>query len=211
MVRKIKSLGLVLTAIAALGATAASAAQAGEFTAEEYPATIKGTQTTKHQFQFDAGTVNCIVASFDSKLAAESSTLTIGASYSECTTPGGSAVTVKMNSCDYTFHAGETLANSTVDGSMDVQCAQEGDEIEFEEAANGCVVKIRPQNGLGTLRYTNRKEAKDFDVDIEVNGLQYTQNANCPGEAGLHLDGEYAGQSTMKGSHEGVFTGTTVD
>jgi hypothetical protein len=211
MWKRTKAVGLVLAAAAVLGATMASAAQAGEFKAEAFAATFKGTQTENHQFRFNAGTVNCAVAQFDGKLAAASNRLTIGAAYSECSTPGGAVVNVRMTSCDYTFIAGVTLINETVDGSMEIQCNEAGDEIEFEEPANGCVVKIPTQAGLTTLKYTDHKAMKDFDVDFAVTEMLYTQNASCPGEAGVHFNGEYSGQSTFKGEHEGVGTGVTVD
>jgi hypothetical protein len=201
MAFKLKAGGIVFLAIVA-SAAMASAAQAGQFTAEKYPVTITGSQIAKHTFRFEAGTVNCAVASFDGKLEAASETLTVTASYNECQTPGGAEVKVKMKSCDYTFHAGETLEADRVDGSLDVKCNEAGDEITIEEPANGCVVKIPPQEGLATLVYTDHTEAKDFDVDIGITKLLYTQNANCAGGEGTFNNGEYAGKSTMKGDEE---------
>jgi hypothetical protein len=206
MSRKLRVLGLALLALVAIGAVSASAAQAGEFTATKYPATITGAQIAKHEFKFNTGTINCAKATFDGKLEAASETLTITAEYKECATPKG-GVSVKMNSCDFLLHAGETLANENVDGSLDVQCNKEGDEIEFSDAGTGCVVKIPPQNGKTTLVYTNHKAAKDFDLDFNITKLLYTQNESCK-EKGTFEDGEYIGQSTMKGDEE---IGVSVD
>lgn len=203
MVPRLKIGGLVLIALVAMSTVGASAAQAGKFTASKYPATITGSQIAKHSFSFQTGTVNCAVASFDGKLEAESETLTVTAEYKECATAGG-AVNVKMNSCDYRLRAGETLENERVDGSLDVQCNKAGDEIEFIEPANGCVVKVPPQANLGTLVYTNHKVAKDFDLDISIVEMEYTQNEKCA-EQGVFEDGEYLGQSTMKADEE-IFT-----
>lgn len=208
---KLRTLGLTLVAAIATSAVVASAAQAGEFTAEKYPATITGTQIAKHSFKFNAGTVNCAAAKFHGSLAAAANAITIGAEYSECATPGGAEVVVKMTSCDYVFHAGETLENDRVDGSLDIKCNQAGDEIDIEEPANGCVVKIPPQANRTTLVYTNHKIEKDFDVDIGLTELKYTQNANCAGGAGVFENGEYAGQSTMTGENEEGPLGVTVD
>jgi hypothetical protein len=208
MVSKLKVGGLVFMALLATSAVAASAAQAGEFTASEYPATITGTQVTKHEFKFNAGTVVCGKTTLHSTQEAAAKALTVTAEYTECATPGGSEVTVAMKGCDYDFVAGETLMQERVDGFLDVKCAESGDEITFEEPANGCVVKIPPQKGLSTLVYTNHKVAKDFDVDISVAELEYTQNANCAGGAGKFVNGTYTGSSTMKADEE---IGTMVD
>jgi hypothetical protein len=199
MLSKLKAGGLVLIALTAISAVGASAAQAGEFTANKYPATVTGTQTAKHEFKFQTGNVVCAKATFDGKLEAASETLTITADYKECATPGG-GVNVKMNSCDFLLHAGETLEMERVDGSLDVQCNKEGDEIEFIEPANGCVIKVPPQNGLNTLVYTNKKMAGDYDLDINITKLLHTQNEKCA-EQGV-FEGEYLGKSTMKGDEE---------
>jgi hypothetical protein len=148
--RSIK-LGVVLTVLA-LSGVAAQAAQAGEFTAEAYPATVTGNQVTKHTFKFEAG---------------------------------------------------------TVEGTLDIVCP-EGKEIEFKEAANGCVVKIPSQNGLSTLTYTDHTIAKDLNVDIGVTGMSYTQNGNCAGGMGTFANGEYGSDSTMTDEKEGAADGLIV-
>jgi hypothetical protein len=208
MTLRLKALGLALMAVIAIGAVSATAAQAGEFTAEKYPATITGTPLAKHQFHFIAGTVTCNSTMFHGNLAAASNTLTLKAEYSECSTPGG-AVNVFMNSCDYVLHAGETLEEGTVDGSLDIKCA-EGDEIEFKEPGSGCIVKLPPQIGTTTLKYTNHKVGKDFDLDVDIETLLYKQTEECPGGVGIHL-GHYTGQNTITGEQEGEGDGVTVD
>lgn len=207
--RSIK-LGLVL-ALLALGAVGAQAAQAGEFTAAQYPATITGVQTTKHQWKFNMGTVKCASVSFDGEQAAASNTLTLSAEYKECVTGKGNPAVVKMTSCDYRFHAGETLAMNEVDGSLDIQCNQAGDGIDVEVPGTGCAVKIQAQAGLNTLRFTDRTAAEDYDVDFAITGMAYKQNANCEGGEGSFANGEYSGTSTITGSHEGAAVGVTVD
>jgi uncharacterized protein YaiE (UPF0345 family) len=199
--RSIK-LGLVLAL--ALSGIAAQAAQAGEFAAEQYPATVTGVQIAKHAFKFEAGTIVCNTAKFHGNLEAASETLTLSASYEGCATAGGgAAVGVNMNGCDYEFNAGETVEADKVEGTLDIVCP-EGEEIEFKEAANGCLVKIPSQNGLSQLTYTDHTIAQDFDVDIGISGMTYTQNANCAGGMGTFANGEYAGSSTMTGEKEGM-------
>ncbi len=211
MTLKLKGPGLLCLAFIATSALGASIAQAGEFTAEKYPATVTGTQSANHQFKFFGTTVNCPEAAFHGNLGGPQQSLTVGAKYSGCSTPNGSPVVVKMTSCDYVFHAGETLEADVVDGSLDIHCDNAGDGIFFEEAANGCVVKLLPQNTLTTLRYTNHKLAKDFDVDIELANMKYNQNGNCFGGAGMFFNGSYTGKSTITGDYEEEATGLTVD
>ncbi len=163
-----------------------------------------------HQFQFNGGAISCTVASFDGKLTGPAENLTIAAEYGNCSTPGGAAVVVKMTGCDYAFHAGGTLENDRVEGSMEVQCAQGGEGIDFEEAG-GCTVKIIPQAGLGNLVYTNHTEAKDFDIDFNVGGIVFRQNAACPGGEGVFANGTYSGQSTMTGESAAGADGLKVD
>ncbi len=200
MVSKLKIGGLALLAVVATGAVAASAAHAGEFTASEYPATITGSQTAKHDFKFQTGTVSCAKAAFHGKLEEASEALTVKADYKECKTPGG-GVSVKMNSCDFLLHAGETLEKDRVDGSLEIQCNEEGDEIEFVEPANGCVIKVPAQEPGGTLVYTNKEMAGDFEMDIGAAEMIYTQNEKC-NEQGVFEDGQYLGKSTMQADEE---------
>jgi hypothetical protein len=211
MVSKIRVSVLALLAVFAVSAVAASAAQAGEFTAEKYPATITGAQIAKHQFKFNMGTVTCETATLHGNLAAASSEITLSATYGNCKTGAGNAVEVNMTSCDFQFHAGETLAADKVDGSLDVKCAESGDAIDLVVPASGCKVQIPAQAGLTTLTYTNNTMAKDFDVDIAITGLKYKQGPNCGGGEGSFANGEYNGKSTITADYEGAVIGTTVD
>jgi hypothetical protein len=205
-----KSIKLGLVLALALCGIGAQAAQAGEFTAEAYPATVTGNQITKHTFKFEAGTVECVTVKFHGTLEAASEMLTLGATYENCATPnGGAAVGINMNGCDYEFNAGETVEADKVKGTLDIVCPA-GKEIEIKEAANGCTVKIPSQNGLSQLTYTDHTIARDFDVDIGITGMSYTQNANCAGGMGTFANGEYGGSSTMTGEKEGMADGLIV-
>lgn len=210
MFSRIRVSGLALLAVVAVSAVAASAAQAGEFTAEKYPATITGTQLTKHGFKFNMGSVTCETATFHGELAAASSELTLSAAYGNCKTGAGNPVEVNMTSCDFVFHAGETLVADKVDGSLDVKCAESGAAIDFVVPASGCKVQIPAQNGLTTLTYTDNTMAKDWDVDIAITGLSYKQGPNCGGGEGEFANGEYNGKSTVTADFEGAAVGTIV-
>jgi hypothetical protein len=210
MIRRIKHLGVVLSALLAMSAVAASAAQAGEFTAEKFPATVTGMQLGEHHFKFKMGAVNCNLASFHGELAGFANQLTLSAAYGQCTTGGGAAVNVNMTSCHYRLNAGETVVEDTVEGSLDVACTEAGDGIDFVVPETGCVVKVQPQIGLEALTYTDHTMDKDFDVDIAIQGLAYKQNANCGGGEGAFGNGEYTGESTITGEKEGEVDGLIV-
>lgn len=210
MIPRIRVSALALIAMAAIGAVSASAAQAGEFTAAQYPATITGVQTAQHQFKFNMGTITCASATFDGELAAASSELTLDATYAECKTGNNKAAVVEMTSCDYQFHAGETLGMDKVDGTLDVECAEAGDRIDFVIPSTGCKVEIAAQNGLGTLVYTDNTMAEDWDVDISLINIAYKQGAKCAGGEAEFANGEYTGKSTMTADFEGAVVGTIV-
>jgi hypothetical protein len=210
MSRKLRTLAITIAAALAALAVSASAAQAGEFTAEKYPATLTGTQLSQHEFSFFNYSVSCVKAGFHGTLEGAAQAVTIGASYSECISGAGAAVTVKMTGCDYVFIAEETLGKDEVDGKMEIKCPA-GAGIDFEDAETGCSIKIIPQGPLSTLVYTNHKIAKDFDVDIAVENFKYNQNNLCPGGVGMFFNGLYNGISTITGDAEGGATGVTVD
>jgi hypothetical protein len=210
MTRKLRWMGLTIVAAVAALAVSASAAQAGEFTAEEYPATMTGTQLSGHKFGFTNYGVTCASTTFHGQLVEASESLTLGASYKQCSSNAGNAVTVNMTGCDYVFDAGETLAENEVDGSLDITCPAEA-AIDFEDTVTGCAIRILPQNQLTTVKYTNHKVAKDFDVDINLSAINYTENNLCPAGEGMFFNGTYTGQSTITGDHGGAGTGVTVD
>ncbi|HEU5106389.1 MAG TPA: hypothetical protein VFU11_11180 [Solirubrobacterales bacterium] len=205
-----RKLGGTILGACALTLLLAAAAQAGQFTAESYPATITGSQLSKHKFSFSNYSVSCTSASFHGVLPEAAETLTLSAGYSECTSGEGNAVTVKMTGCDYGLHAVETLGENEVDGNLDIKCPI-GAGIDFEDAVTGCKIKILPQVSLTTTKYTNHKMAKDFDLDFGVFAINYTENELCPGGAGMFFEGQYTGQSTITGDFEEAPTGVTVD
>jgi hypothetical protein len=208
---KIRALALALMALAACSAVMASAAQAGLFTAENYPATLTGTQLSGHKFSFSNNySVTCANASFDAPLPEAAVAITVGATYGECESNAGNEVTVQMTGCDYVFESLATLGEGEVDGRMHILCP-DGGGIDFEDAGTGCEIKIGPQNFLNTLVFTNNGAAGDFDVDIEVVNIAYGQNAMCPGGAGMFGNGKYKGKSTITGDFEGEETGVKVD
>ncbi|HEX6667677.1 MAG TPA: hypothetical protein VF081_13900 [Solirubrobacterales bacterium] len=201
MTRKLKASLLAVVALAAIGAVSATAAQASEFTAGAYPATITGQNIGGgHTFTTEAGAMNCNVT-FHGEMAAATNNLTLTPTYN-CGIEG-LAVDVSLNGCDYVFHAGETVVMDTVKGSMDITCPM-GAKIDFKITSMvTCDITVGEQLGLKSLIYTNKTNAKDVDVDMNLTGIAYTADLGCPG-AGLHGNGTYSGQTTLKSDNEGT-------
>lgn len=212
MSRKLNSLGLAVLALSAIGALSASAAQAGQFTAAAFPATVTGIQVGPHELTTELGVMEC-GAKFDGELAEASPDLTLTAAYETSCEIGGLEVHVTMNGCDYLFHAGNTLGMDEVEGSWDIKCP-EGNKIDFEITGvmMVCHLGIPEQLGLGEVTYTDRTMAmpKDVDLDFNVEGLVYELGPNCP-VAGEFANGTYAGRSTLRADNEGMPVGFVVD
>ncbi len=213
MSRKLKSLGLAVLAVFAIGGLSAAAAQAGQFTAAQYPATVTGIQVGPHELTTELGLMEC-GAKFDGELAAASENLTLVPVYGTSCEIGGLPVHVTTNGCDYLFHAGNTLGMDEVEGSWDIKCP-EGNKIDFEITGMMmmvCHLAIPEQLGLGEVTYTDKTMAmpKDVDADFNVEGLVYELGNNCP-VAGAFANGTYVGRSTLKADNEAMPTGFTVD
>jgi hypothetical protein len=210
MSRKIRLLGLALFATVALSAVSATGAQAGEFTAAEFPATITGQNVAgEHFITTDLGVLVCSVT-FHGALEEASETMTIAPNYGTGCTIAGIEVHVANNGCDFLFRAGNTLGGHEVGGSMDIKCP-EGSAMDFEiTSMMVCHLTIPDQIGLGGLTYTNNTMPADVDIDFGIEGFVYRMDAGCP-MAGIRGNGAYSGTSTIKADHAGMGTGFKVD
>jgi hypothetical protein len=205
--RKLRAAGLALLALCAVAAFGPAQAQAGEFTAGEYPATVTGQDIGVHQFTTEVGVMICNVG-FHGLMEEASSTLTITPKYSNCEI-AGIETDVNTNGCDFRFHAGNTLGEHEVSGSMDIECP-EGSVIDFGiTSMMGCHLTVPAQNGLGAVKYTNQTMPTDADFDFNIEGIVYKLDPGCPA-AGVHANGEYFGTSTVKADHGMFGTGFGV-
>lgn len=206
--RKLRAALLALLALCAVAALGPVQAQAGEFTATEYPATITGQNVGMHELTTELGVMECEMT-FDGPLPEASETLTVVPSYGTGCTIEGHMVHVSNNGCDFLFHAGETLGEHEVGGTVDVQCP-EGNAIDFEITAMMiCHLTVPAQNGLA-VSYTNSTMFPDAHLDFLVEGLIYRLDAGCP-VMGNFNNGTYIGTTTVKADHEGMGTGFAVD
>jgi hypothetical protein len=191
-------LGLGMLAMLATAAAFAPAAQAGEFTAGKYPATIIGTNNVIHKITTNLGVMECAPV-LHGNLEAPSEELTFSLGYGPCTL-GANEVDVNVNGCDYRVHAGNTAGQHKVAGTMDIVCP-EGSVIDFEvTSVPTCHLTVPGQTGLGALTYTNHTPPTDVDLDFNLSGLSYTLDMGCPGP-GVYANGAFTGTTTLVAFH----------
>ena len=210
MIRNLKALGLAFVAVLALGAVAASGAQAekpAHFTAEAGTTTIKGTGETaiSHQvFTTTAGKVEC-EGHFTNRGAFNltDTQLTMNAEYTGCTPFFGAEPKVSMGSCHYTFTAGTYGPAGTSVGSVHLVCANETEPITI--TAPGCTVTVKGPQTLSKVHYQTKTNATtgktDVTVSPEVSNIAYSHTGFLCG-TGSGTTGTYTGPATIEGFNE---------
>jgi len=211
MIRKVKALGIALLAMTALGAVAAQAASAGEYTVPGAGATQVSHLTTdiitNHKFTTPSGSVTCTHVTFSGTQTGPNSTqLTIVPIYTGCTAFGFATAHVKMNECDYLFTEPTSVgANLWTIHPPHIQCP-EGKAIEITPTAFGasvCTQKIAaqtPTNGH-IMASNNALGGNEMDVVLEttIEGIHYTGNGGACGNGETHSDATYTGKDTVTG------------
>jgi len=149
MASKLKLIGVVLAVLAASAMTA-SAAYAGTFEAEEYPATLTGEQTETFEFEVEeVGTIKCNSATFSGEMSGPSSQISLAPSFKECTGLGGIPATFIANGCELVVHGGEEIEEFEFKGPMDIVCGEAAAQFEFH--LGGCIFSAGAQVALGNL------------------------------------------------------------
>ncbi|MBS1878920.1 MAG: hypothetical protein JST31_05370 [Actinobacteria bacterium] len=206
MVRKLKAFGLTLVAMLALGVVVASAAQANEFKAAEYPATIKGEQKSTHNFVIGGNrTLTCAGAEFNGTLAGASKELTITPTYSSChVIIAGSTLdaTVTMEGCDYLFTepAGGKVHFKCPAGKTVVIHVYNGAGVEHTAGNELCRYTIAEQSNLGTVTYANQATTPKTVVQTaNVTGVAVKRAFGTLGNCGAESQtAVYTGETTVK-------------
>jgi hypothetical protein len=201
--KRLRTLALALAATSALGAVSATGASAGTFKADSYPARITGEQTTQIVFTGVVGSWKCNGLNMQGELSAESSSLNLTPSYSECSW-AGIAATVNMEGCTYEYTAGSTIEGNEnkIQATMDVRCPT-GKEIKLT-LTNNCTIRIPEQSGLGSVTLENKLATEPMDVDLQLNvsGMTYrVEHGNfCPNTPadGTYNNGTLKGEETLK-------------
>lgn len=201
MKRMLKTAGVALLAALVLGAFGASAAQASTLYTNEgkYPAAITGVQLGAQVMKVHVGAGNneikCNKLAMSGTLSEGSSSLTVHPEYTECTAFGVAAV-VNTTNCNFVFHFGENKASEEYYGTTDVECTA-GQFINVVTAA--CEIRIFPQNGVGTMIWTDSTAAGKVLGTFALANFAYTvskDGAGCP-LTGLEnrVDGTYKNSS----------------
>ncbi|HEX5711818.1 MAG TPA: hypothetical protein VFX85_00725 [Solirubrobacterales bacterium] len=208
---RIKTFGVALIAMMAMGAVAASLASANEFTATEYPVTLTGFDEAGFApvFTTTAGTVQCPTATYHATVEKATTSVPVTPTYSGCTAFGFPAV-IDLNGCTYKFNIG---AGETTEGTADLVCPA-GKEITVTAISAGivkCTVHVAPQTGLGSLKYTNilTKETdppstEEITIDVTLQKIKYSHTqgtglGSCPSGAG---EGSLGGKVVVTGERD---------
>jgi hypothetical protein len=173
MIRNLKTLGLVLLAIFAMSAVAASAASAiVEFHSDSAPVTFTGAQDggagVLDTFSVDGGITECETLRYTGTMsAAASATVSVEPFYQGCHTFGKPSH-VEVNECKYVFNAA---------GTMDIACNGKEITIKVTESKTNmtviCTIHVPSQTGLGGYHlHKCRGPSRQCDKR-NYNGLQH--------------------------------------
>ena len=166
------------------------------FAAEDYPVLASGEEDGDHTF-YTRGTATCKEVRFESEYSSEISELPLLAEYGKCWAFGLES-TVEMNGCELVL----TTASQEA-GAAGVSCSGE-ETVEITAFLFGepvCVVSIGQQSGLEGVEYAEVGSGNErgVEVNVELEGIEYTQGGVfCP-EPGTFEDGTYSGVATLYG------------
>jgi hypothetical protein len=206
---------LAIAAALAVSAVGSTAASAGTFKADSYPATIKGEQSTQLLFTGVVGTWKCTKLAMVGELAAASGSLTLAPQYEGCSW-AGIAATISMNGCTYKFNAGETVEGkeTKVKGTMDIVCPA-GKEMVLVLNGGTCTIRIAAQTSLNSVILETAGAPADVSLVFNVTGIKYVVENGaipCPNSPanGTYTNGSLAGSETLQAEASGKTIGFRV-
>jgi hypothetical protein len=183
MIRNLKALGLVLSAVFAFSAMAASSASAVDtFTVEGGGSVNVSGVSHNNVFKITGpeASVVCTTSTFSGTATNGSNSLTITPTYigrPEETPHGtkcnalGSAATVNMNTCDYDLTGSTTGSDSGTDATTSITCSGSNEIIITTDF--GLILRIPAQTPTsGGVTYTN--EGSKVKVTATATGITYT-------------------------------------
>jgi len=198
---KLKLSGLIVISILAMGAAAATAAQASEFTASEYPAEITGEQLIPYVFTIGPNKVSCEATKITISQATPLSLVTEQPTFAKCAV-GARPATVTLNGCDFL---------ASVNGTKSISCPV-GKVIQVHIYANAaahvakedqCEITIGPQEGLGTTSYENKAGSpEDIKATDNIGSIAYTVTKGSKLLCGSNGAGTLAGEMTLTAKNE---------
>ena len=224
MIRNLKILGLVLVAVFAMSALAASAASANNaywFNSDTGAADwtkLSGSQfaATPDTLVTHAGTLSCTTATYSGSTGATTTnTITLTPTYAGCTLkPLPGTATIDMNGCVYDIEAdGQTTTGGVPNGKFDTNTTivcpttTTPSHVTHEIVVTvtfimvvKCTIHIEEQalgTGLVLTNETNGSSVKDLRAHINFSNIKYIQS-----------EGSKEGKcSTTTTTSNGVYTG----
>lgn len=219
MLYKLKAVGLAFAASLALTAVATSTASAAEgmhFHAPSAPTVGTAHQTAPHVFKTGAGEISCGASTYEGTQGpVTSTTLTVTGTFTNCIAFGFANTHINMNGCDFEFTTPTTRMSSTTYtlAPPHVQCTPESNTIRITPTdpffgLSVCTVTIpdqTPTEGHVIARNEGSGTTRDVHVNATVDGIHYTVDGGgglCGTTGTTHSDGEYLGESTLKGFND---------
>jgi hypothetical protein len=205
MTRNPKRLGLIVASVLAIGAIGASTAHAveGEFTAAEYPATIKSEQVKAYELKIAGKTVICKKANSTSVEFKNLGIYTDKFTYFECSV-GAMPATVTMNGCDYERKAKPKRVTISCPPLKNIEVHVYADAAKHANKQVLCEYFISAQEGLEGVEYTNTSGlVEDLLIDDNLKSIKYTVEGSKLLCGSNGENGELIGSATYKAFNEG--------
>jgi hypothetical protein len=185
----------------------AGSAQASEWHAASYPATVTTSQNAggSHSWGLGGVTITCSGTQAHSKMTAASSTLTFTINFASCTS-SSLTVSFSLNTCDLEADLGGT-ESGRFKSTLDIVCSAGPFNIRFSWGT--CEVLVPAQNGLGSAYAENVSSETGYDVLFEagVTGMAYEVTKDgflCPlSGTGQKTGGTYTGNYGFFGESSG--------
>ena len=164
-----------------------------KFAADDYPATISGTQTLPElKLTTTGGNVKCKSLNLSGSIAAAVSDLSLSPSYASCTAFGQTA-TVSSTGCQYVFHA----------SSLDLSCG--AGSLKITVPGLNCSITVASQS-VGGLSLTNVGSGVSRHIVASISGTPLSYTVSGPGTGcgtvGAHADGKVTGGFELSASTE---------
>jgi hypothetical protein len=216
MIRNLKAFGLVLVAVFAFGAVAASGASAAQayLTGDGPLSEVHGTQigaASANRLTALSTFTHCNTATYKGEMEGASNehgtTLTVSPEYGSCkSTILGVETHVAMNGCYYIFHVEETTASpaDTYGVNSTLECETSGRPTVTITTNPDCTMTIETP---GTSNYPGLDVLDNTTGDLVLKGtatgISIGTTAGCPGGAGTGKPASLDAEATITGVNEG--------
>lgn len=189
--------GLMLVVLTAFPGTASASPDV--FTADQYPATLSGVQggyfSGYTNISTEVGTYKCEAPPLSVEVPHAAEQITAPASNAGCFSFGS---TLLANSCEFTFHPGESSK-----GTVDIGGAKCGG---LSLGYLGCTIKIFPVSGLPAT-YKNLGTGSSARVEVEVQEAAIKEEMTTGCSQHKTYTGSWKGSWVLTSKKEGTAVG----